>query len=231
MLSRHLQQNKYYQRAFYLSLKNLHMQTHRLLFRSFAFNSTCVCCTCIYPSAKLAYFNWSKTCSQKITTYSAKAGRDNSKAVCPNTLFCLGNTAHHHPTNLSIQKAAILYLLCPDSSIQPAWSCTEKGKLWCIYLWRKAVDGNAHTGGPSKLSYILIVRTREKSKVLRVFCQYRAQTVAPGSAEAPSSCQCLSCTAGTLRCPSGSAAWAGPKTQLQRFWCYSNVESSGGKKK
>lgn len=144
------------------------MQTHRLLFRSFAFNSTCVCCSYISFSAKLAYFNWSKTCSRKIATYSVKVGTDNSKAVCPITFFCRCNAAHHHPSKLSIQKAAILSLLCPDSSIQPAWSCTERARLWCIYLWRKAVDGNAHTRGPSKLSYILTVRTRENPKVLRV---------------------------------------------------------------
>lgn len=42
-------------------------------------------------------------------------------------------------------------------------------------------------------------------KVLRVFCQYRAQAdgFAPGSAEAcSSSCQCLSRMPEALRCPS-----------------------------
>jgi len=37
--------------------QNLHMQIHRLLFRSFAFNSTCICCSYIYSSDQLAYFN------------------------------------------------------------------------------------------------------------------------------------------------------------------------------
>lgn len=40
------------------------------------------------------------------------------------------------------------FLLCPDSPIQPAVSCTERAKLWCIYLWRKAADGNTHEEGP-----------------------------------------------------------------------------------
>lgn len=123
------------------------MRTHRLLFRSFAFKH--VCCSYIYFSAKLAYFSWSKTCPWKIATYSVRVGTDNSKAICPTTFFCPCNAAHH-ASKLFIQKAAI-YLLCLDSSIQPAWSCTDRAKLWCIYLWRKAVDGNAHTRGPSKL--------------------------------------------------------------------------------
>ena len=95
----------------------------------------------IYFSSKLAYFNWSKTCFQKITTYSVKVHIDNSKALCPITFFCPCNAIHHRPSkslhlessnNLSISFAQTL----PSNQLEVAQrgpNCdafTYKEKQW-----------------------------------------------------------------------------------------------------
>lgn len=58
--------------------------------------------------------------------YSVKVGRSNS-VICAITLFCLCNAAHHSPSKVSIQKAAILHLLRPNSLIQADGRVIQRG--------------------------------------------------------------------------------------------------------
>lgn len=120
--------------AFSLSLQILHMQTHRLLFRIFGFDSTCACCSCVifFLPNQLKLIETKHNVSQNMTQQSVSIV--SSRAICLLTFFCSCNTAQHHPSNLPLQKAALPSLFCPESSILPAGSCTEKAKLECIYL-------------------------------------------------------------------------------------------------
>lgn len=165
-------------------------------------------------------------------TYSVKVGIENSNAVSPIAFFCPCNAPRRHPSNLSIQKAATLSPL-PRLFHPTRWELHRGPNCDAFAYEEKQWMEMCIQEGPLN-SHTSWQWEWERNKVFRVFCQFRAESdgLAPGSTDAcSSSCQCLSCTPGALGCPSGSAASAGPNTELQRFWHYCNPDSNEKKVK